>query len=134
MPVLVAPTDQAFFADVAVAPNSSPLELASRLHDVPFQCWIRAVPARVEPTTQALRADVAVTAKGRGMEPAGFGIGSGFHAVPFHRRMAYPPPVPLNSAVHTSRPDVADKLRNPSPGTGLRTFVHLLPFPASASS
>jgi hypothetical protein len=128
LPLLVAPTAQAFFEDVAVAPNSSPLGPDCRFHEVPFQCWIRVVPARVVPTTQALRADVAATAEGWGMEPAGFGTGSGFQADPFQRRIAYPPAEPLKPTAHTSRLDVADRLWSPSAENGLRTFVQVLPF------
>ena len=78
---------------MSVAPPAG-VGLGTRFHAVPFHRRIRLVPGPhpqlMSPTAQALPADVAATPLRKSAKPllaSGLGLGTRFHAVPFHRRI-----------------------------------------------
>jgi hypothetical protein len=94
---------------------------------LPFHRSIKVVPVLEEPTAQALVADVAAT-PASAAPPAGLGLGTCFHAVPFQRRIKVLPP-----AVPTAQALLADVAATPAreppdPGDGLGTCVQEVPF------
>src|SRR2546427_6020721 len=97
----MSPTAQAALAETAATPKRAAppagLGLGPLVHPVPFHRAIRVVmtspvplPLSVPPTAQALLADVAATP--RSMPPGAPrpGVGTCFHAVPFHRSIKGP--------------------------------------------
>src|SRR5262249_4058456 len=85
----VLPTAQASRADRAATPFRTIPGTRTGLHAVPFQCSI-AAPVLPCPAAQASRAEVAATElRTSGTRPR---RGTGFQAVPFHRKITADPP------------------------------------------
>ena len=96
-PVMVSPTAQALRAETAATLRSAAPPaggLGTRFHTVPFHRRIRLGPGPqpqlMSPTAQALLADVTATPLRKSRRPLlapGLGLGTCFHALPFHRRI-----------------------------------------------
>jgi hypothetical protein len=93
--LLVLPTAQAFWAEVAATAESRALApglgLDTRFHAEPFHHKVRVFvgpsPLPVSPTAQAVLAEMAATPDSK-VPPPGVGLGTCFHAVPFHRSIS----------------------------------------------